>query len=96
MSEFEGLAIGSVLVIPLVIGIVQFAKKFGLKGNGNIVLALVLGFLFGGLAYGINESLLPDMWIPYIKWVVFALSVAIAAGGLYDVGKTRFGTNKDE
>jgi 4-hydroxybenzoate polyprenyltransferase len=93
MSEFGELAIGSVLVIPLVIGIVQFAKKFGLEGNGNIVLALVLGFLFGGLAYGIDQSLLPELWIPYIKWVVFSLSVAISAGGLYDVGKTRFGTN---
>ena len=94
MSEFESLAIGSVLVIPLVIGIVQFAKKFGLNGNGNIVLALVLGFLFGGLAYGIDQSLLPELWIPYIKWVVFALSTAIAAGGLYDVGKTRFGNSE--
>lgn len=94
MSEFGELAIGTVLVIPLIVGIVQFAKKFGVKGNWNIVLALVLGFLFGGLAYGIDQSLLPEVWVPYIKWVVFALSVAIAAGGLYDVGKTRFGNSE--
>lgn len=95
MSEFGELAIGAVTVIPLILGIVQFAKKFGLQGNGNIVLALVLGFFFGALAYGINEALIPAVWIPYIKWVVFALSVSVAAGGLYDVGKTRFGTNDE-
>ena len=96
MSEFESLAIGSVLVLPLVLGLVQFAKKFGLSGNGNIVLAIVLGIGFGGVAYGIDQSLLPALWIPYIKWAVFALSVGLGAGGLYDVGKTRFGNNDCE
>ena len=92
MSEFAELAIGSVAVIPLVIGIVQFFKKFGLDGNWNVVVVVVLGFVFGGIAYGINEALLPVTWIPYIKWVVYALSVGLGAAGLYDVGKTRFGT----
>lgn len=92
MSEFANLAIGSVLVIPLVLGLVQFAKKFGLDGNGNVILSVALGIFFGGIAYGIDQSLLPALWIPYIKWAIFALSVGLGAGGLYDVGKTRFGT----
>lgn len=93
MSEFESLAVGSVLVIPLVMGLVQFAKKFGLDGNGNLVLAIVLGIFFGGIAYGIDQALLPELWIPYIKWAVFALSVGLGAGGLYDIGKSRFGNS---
>jgi hypothetical protein len=96
MSEFGNLAIGSVLVIPLVLGLVQFAKKFGLDGNGNVVLAIVLGIVFGGISYGIDQSLLPTVWVPYIKWAVFALSVGLGAGGLYDIGKTRFGNNDCE
>jgi len=92
MTEFANLAIGSVLVIPLVLGLVQFFKKFGLDGNWNIVASVLLGIFFGGIAYGIDQSLLPALWIPYIKWAVFALSVGLGAGGLYDVGKTRFGT----
>jgi len=81
-----------VLVIPLVMGVVQFAKKFGADGNWNLVIAFVAAFLFGGIAYGIDQALLPEMWVPYIKWVVYALAAALAASGLYDVGKTRFGT----
>ena len=92
MSEFAELAIGSVAVIPLVLGLVQFGKKFGLDGNWNIVAAVLLGILFGGIAYGINELLLPATWIPYIKWAVYSLSVGFSVAGLYDVGKTRFGT----
>ena len=92
MGEFAELAIGSVAVIPLVLGLVQFGKKFGLDGNWNIVAAVLLGILFGGIAYGIDQSLLPSTWIPYIKWVVYSLSVGFSVAGLYDVGKTRFGT----
>jgi len=92
MTEFAELAIGSVAVIPLVLGIVQFLKKFGLDGNWNIVASVVLGIVFGGLAYGIDQSLLPVVAIPYIKWAVYALSVGFAVAGLYDIGKTRFGT----
>lgn len=94
MTEFAELAIGSVLVIPLVMGLVQFGKKFGLDGVWNMVVALLLGVLFGGIAYGINEALLPAEWIPYIKWAVFALSVGLGTAGLYDLGKTRFGTRE--
>ena len=57
-----------------------------------MVETVLLGLFFGGVAYGIDQALLPEVWIPYIKWAVFSLSVAFGAAGLYDVGKTRFGT----
>ena len=53
--DFSDLMIGSIAVIPVVLGLVQFAKKFGLDGNGNIVLALLLGIAFGGLGYAMNQ-----------------------------------------
>jgi len=94
MESFAELAIGSVLVIPMVMGLVQFLKKFGLDGIWNMVASFIIAVALGGIAYGINESLLPAAWIPYIKWVVFALSVGLGSSGLYDVGKTRFGTRE--
>ena len=93
MSDFSNLAIGGVLVMPLILGLVQFAKKFGLDGIWNIILAVVLGIFFGGVAFGIDEGLIAEGWVPYIQWVVFALSVGLGSSGLYDMGKTRFGTN---
>jgi len=92
MSEFGNLAIGSIFVIPLVMGLVQFAKRFGADGNVNVVIAFVAAIVFGGIAYGIDQALIPDLWVPYVKWGVFALAVGLGATGLYDVGKTRFGT----
>lgn len=92
MTDFGNLAIGSILVIPLVMGLVQFAKKFGADGNVNLLIAFVAAIAFGGVAYGIEQALFPVAWVPYIKWVVFSLAVGLGATGLYDVGKTRFGT----
>lgn len=92
MPEFTELMIGTVAVVPLVAGLVQFLKKFGLDGVWNVVASVVLGIVFGALAYGIDQALIAAAWVPYIKWVVFALSVGFSAGGLYDMGKTRFGT----
>jgi uncharacterized membrane protein YkvI len=84
--------IGGVGVSFLVLGLVQFAKKFGVDGNWNVVLAVVLGFVFGGMAYGIDQALIPGDWVPYIKWVVTALAIGLASAGFYDLGKSRFGT----
>ena len=85
-------AIGSVGVAILVMGLVQFFKRFGLDGNWNIVLAVVFGALFTGLAYGIDQALIPGEWIPYIQWAVTALAGGLAAAGFYDLGKSRFGS----
>jgi len=93
MTAFSGLAIGGIAIIAIIMGLVQFAKKFGLDGNWLILLALLLGFFFGGIAYGIDQALIPGGWVPYIQWVVFALAVGLSAAGFYDLGKTRFGTN---
>jgi hypothetical protein len=94
MSEFGNLAIGSIFVIPLVMGITQFAKKFGADGNVNLIITFLTAIVFGGIAYGIDQALLPADVVPYVKWGVFALAVGLGASGLYDVGKTRFGTNQ--
>lgn len=95
MTEFSNLMVGTVAVIPLVMGLVQFAKRFGVDGNWNIVLALVFGVVFSGVAYGIDQSLIPVVAIPYIKWAVFALAGGLSAAGFYDIGKTRFGTRPE-
>lgn len=88
-------AIGGVAVAMLVLGLVQFLKKIlPIDGNWNVVAALVLGFLFGGIAHGIDQGLLPADWIPYIEWVVTALAVGLASAGFYDLGKTRFGRDQ--
>ena len=88
------LAIGGVLVLALIVGIVEFAKRFGLDGNGNVILTFVLAFLFGGLALAIQEGLIPEAALLWIELVVGAISFALAACGLHEVGK-RFSNAAD-
>ena len=84
MSEFGELAIGAVTVIPLIIGIVQFAKKFGLQGNILVAVSVGIGAFFGALIE--VAEIYPEI-LPWIKVVVYGLIMGLAASGLYDLGK---------
>ena len=81
------LAIGGVLVLALIVGIVEFTKKFGVDGNWLIVETFVLAFAFGGLALAIQEGLISGPALVWIELVVGAIAFALAACGLYDLGK---------
>ena len=80
-------AIAGVAIIPLVLGLVEFAKKLGLKGNGSLVLSVALGFVFSGVVYAIQSGVIPEAAAPYINLVIVALSGGLGAAGLYDLGK---------
>ena len=80
-------SIGGVLIIPLVLGLVEFSKKLGLKGQGLTALAIALGIGFGAMWYGMDAGLIPEAWGPYIQWVVFSIGFGLAIPGLYDLGK---------
>lgn len=84
-------AIGGIAVAALIVGIVEAAKEFGVEGKASRALALGLGFIFVGLAYGINEALIPDVAVPFIVWFVTALAGALGAMGYYDLAKRFFG-----
>ena len=84
-------AIGGISVALLIVGIVEAAKAFGVQGNGCKALALGLGVFFYGVAYGIQQDLIPEVAVPYIQWAVTALAGGLAAMGYYDLGKRFFG-----
>ena len=84
MSDF---VIGSVSVILLVLGIVEFAKSLGLHGKACQVLAVCLGAFFVGLSQAISMALIPAVVLPWITVVVVGISGGLAAIGLYDLSK---------
>jgi hypothetical protein len=88
-------AIGGVAVIALVVGIVEAAKRFGLKGKACEAVALGLGVVFVALAYGMVEGLIPAVATPFITWAVVAifggLAIGFAATGHYDLLKRLLG-----
>ena len=88
-------AIGGVTVVALVLGIVEGAKRFGLKGKACEAVALGLGVVFVAVGYGIANGLIPAVATPYITWAVVAifggLTMGFAATGHYDLLKRLLG-----
>lgn len=80
-------AIGGIRLALLIIGIVEAAKEFGLAGKASRVLALCLGIVLSGTAWGLQSGLIPAAAEPYITWVVIAIAGGLAAMGYYDLGK---------
>jgi hypothetical protein len=93
LLDFSKLAIGGVALIPLIIGLVEFAKTQGLQGRQRLMLlAFILGIVFGGIAQAIGEGLIAAVWLGWVRVIVVAIGGAIAACaamGLYDLVDSR-------
>lgn len=80
-------AIAGVGVAALIVGLVEFAKKFGVEGRSLSALAFGLGVVLTAIAYGIDTGLIPVGAVPYVEWAVVAIAGGPAAMGFYDLGK---------
>jgi len=80
-------SIAGVLILPLILGLVEFFKDYGITGKWSRLFSIVLGILFGSLWYAIEQGLIPEPLLPWISLVVFGLSFGLSAAGLYDLGK---------
>jgi hypothetical protein len=89
LLDFSKVAIGGVALIPLIIGLVEFAKTQGLTGRRWFMfMAFVLGIVFAGVAQAISEGLIPLVALAWVRVIVVAIGGAIAACaamGLYDL-----------
>lgn len=77
-------AIGGIGIAALIFGIVEAAKEFGVSGKGSQLLALVLGFVFVGLAQAIANEMFAATVVLYIELVVTAVGGSLAAMGYFD------------
>lgn len=82
-------AIGGIGIAALIFGIVEAAKEFGVSGKGSQVLALVLGFVFVGLAQAVANEMFTATAVLYIELVVTAVAGSLAAMGFYDFLKKK-------
>jgi hypothetical protein len=82
----QAIAISGVLLMPLVIGIVQFIKKLGWVVNDGPLKLLAVGVaMFFGMLY-----MACQLWpgtVQYISMVLFVISFGLSATGLFDVAK---------
>lgn len=95
MPDFDLSQLALYAMMLLVPGLVETAKKFGLSGNANLALSLVLGFFFVGLAQAISQGLLPEASLPWIKVFVGGLGGALGVSGYYDLAIRFFKVKSD-
>jgi hypothetical protein len=86
--DFNQLVVAGIPLIAVIFGLVEFAKRFGLKGNWLTIFSMVLGVGLG-IAYKISESGVP---IGYSNWFgvcIFGLALGLTASGIYDFADSR-------
>lgn len=75
------IVVGGIPLIVLILGLVEFIKKFKVSGNALIIASMVVGTAFGVIYKASLEYTLVNK---YFEWAVFGLACGLAASGLYD------------
>jgi hypothetical protein len=77
-------SIGGISLVVIIFGLVEFIKKFGLKGNWLTAVSMVVGISLGVLY---QVSLKYTIVNEYFQYALFGLACGLAACGLYDFAK---------
>jgi hypothetical protein len=83
---FQGVMIGGVALIVMIVGLVEFSKRLGVSGKWLLVEAMVLGMVF----YGANKA--AEMYPAIQQWLelaVYTFGGGLAATGIFDVVNKR-------
>ena len=85
--DLSNFLVNPVTLALIVLGVVEFIKKFGVTGNKLMVIAMGVGVSFG-LIYKVRDLYLPAQ--PYIDVAFFGLAVGLGASGIYTFVNERF------
>jgi ABC-type uncharacterized transport system permease subunit len=84
--------LGNFIINPLtlaliILGVVEFIKKFGVTGNKLLIISMVVGIAFG-VIYKLYIIYLPSQ--VYIDVIFFGIAVGLGASGIYTFVNDRF------
>ncbi len=85
----DDLLVNGVSLVAVIMGLVEFSKKFGLKGRALTALSMGLGIVLG-IAHRIAQNGTPQTFADWFNTVIFGLSLGLAASGLYDFADKRW------
>jgi len=85
--DISNFLVNPVTLALIVLGVVEFIKKFGVTGNKLMLVAMAVGIFFG-LLYKARDFYLPAQ--PYIDVAFFGLAVGLGASGIYTFVNDRF------
>lgn len=83
----------TLILQPIIMGLVAFSSKLGAKGKTQTVISLGIGFILGLLSYTTVFGV-PDTIPGASALILFSLVPGMVASGIYDVGK-RFTSQKE-
>lgn len=89
LKDFAFSPLSYFLILVLIPGVVQTAKKWEWFAVGNRPLALGMGlaFFFVGFAEAIEAGLVPEVVLPWVRVVVLGLAGSLSVGGYWDMVK---------
>jgi hypothetical protein len=85
--DLSNFLVNPVTLSLIVLGVVEFIKKFGVTGNKLMLVAMFVGIFFA-LLYKTREFYLPAQ--PYIDVAFFGIAVGLGASGIYSFVNDRF------
>ncbi len=85
--DLSNFIVNPVTLALIVLGVVEFIKKFGVTGNKLMLVGMGVGVFFG-LVYQLRTLYLPAQ--PYIDVAFFGIAVGLGASGIYTFVNDRF------
>jgi xanthosine utilization system XapX-like protein len=85
--DLSNFLVNPVTLALIVLGIVEFIKKFKVTGNKLMLVSMGVGIFFG-LLYKTRDLYLPAQ--PYIDIAFFGIAVGLGASGIYTFVNDRF------
>ena len=79
--------VNPVTLALIILGVVEFIKKFGVTGNKLMLVAMGVGIFFA-LIYKVREFYVPAQ--PYIDVAFFGIAAGLGASGIYTFVNERF------
>ena len=89
--DLSNFLVNPVTLALIVLGIVEFIKKFNVTGNKLMLVSMGVGIFFG-LLYKTRDLYLPAQ--PYIDIAFFGIAVGLGASGIYTFVNDRFPATK--
>lgn len=92
MNNYFG-EVNPVLLLTMIVGITEFAKKLGVQGNWTLVVSALLGVILGVLY---QAAQVYTGMVPIFNIVVYGVLFGLTASGLIDAGRKfiAFGVSK--
>ena len=83
---FQAIPQNATIVVLVVLGLVTYLGKLGVKGIYQLVSSMLLGLLFGA-GFMIAVLGVPKSFAGWFSLLIYGLMLGLVASGIYETGK---------